>query len=397
LTLSSVSMRRWRCAALAFALFGLLLVGCVPLPADPSWSSISAVNGGEQILFAFHDRVTLIDPTDGSPVELRDDGGEVRVDDSGNPLRWEVRLQANPATQFYSAPIFTDAQTLVIPTFSRRFYEVDFPAARILNPEGRLVEDDSNTNHIITDVLATDDMYYVPMSENNLKALSSEDYSLVWEFPTEFGVWAKPLLVGDTLYVSSLDHRLYALDAATGDLRWQIDLGGAVPSAPVLYEGNLYVGSFDSKVFQISPDGEILAEFPTSDWVWGSPVIVDGVLYVGDSAGWVYALSITDGGFEQVWSRQVATRTIRATPLVVDDTLIVASRDSRVYWVDRTNGAEQFNRQMGGEVLANMLLIEPSETVNIGEPLVLVSTIVNQEALVAFTLEGGERRWVYTR
>jgi eukaryotic-like serine/threonine-protein kinase len=165
----------------------------------------------------------------------------------------------------------------------------------------------------------------------------------------------------------------------------------------VLYEGNLYVGSFDSKVFQISLDGDILAEFPTSDWVWGSPAIVDGVLYVGDSAGWVYALNITDGGFDQLWARQVATRTIRATPLIAGETLVVASRDSRVYWVDRMNGSEQFNRQMGGEVLANMLLVEPSEMVNIGEPLVLVSTIVNQEALVAFTLEGGERRWVYTR
>lgn len=397
MTLSLNRAWHWR-GALTFALFGLLLmVGCIPLPTDPSWSSISAVNGGEQILFAFHNRVTLIDPADGSPVELRGENGQVRVDDNGNPLLWDIRLEVNPATQFYSAPIFSDPQTLVIPTFSRRFYEVDFPAARILNPEGRLVADESNTNHIITDVLATDTMYYIPLSERSLKAISREDYSLVWEFPTEFGIWSKPLLVDDTLYVSSLDHRLYALEAATGNLIWQLDLGGAVTAAPVLYEGNLYVGSFDSKVFQISLDGNILAEFPTTDWVWGSPVIVDGVLYVGDSAGWVYALNITDGGFEPLWSRQVATRTIRATPLIVGDSLIVASRDSRVYWVDRMNGSESFNRQMGGEVLANMLLVEPSEMVNIGEPLVLVSTIVNQEALVAFTLEGGERRWVYTR
>jgi outer membrane protein assembly factor BamB len=358
---------------------------------------MSVLEGTGNILLAFHDRVTQIDPATGRPVELRDSNGQVRVDDSGNPLIWDVRLQVNPATQFYSTPIMGGDDTLIIPTYSRRFYEVDVRAARILNPEGRLIEDESPTNHIVTDVITNENAYFVPMSERGVKAISRSDFSELWAFTTEFGIWAYPLLVENTLYVPSLDHNLYALDAETGEQLWVLDLGGAVSSTPVLHNDYLYVGSFGNKLFKINLDGRIAAEFTTQDWVWGSPAVLDDMLYVGDSRGFVYALNIEGAGFQEVWSRQVASRTIRATPLVSGDTLVVASRDRRAYWLSRETGSEIFNRELGGEVLGDMLLIEPSETINIPEPYLLITTMANQELLVAFSLDNGERRWVYSR
>jgi outer membrane protein assembly factor BamB len=119
------------------------------------------------------------------------------------------------------------------------------------------------------------------------------------------------------------------------------------------------------------------------------------MLYVGDSSGWVYALDVSGEGFSEVWSRQVAQRAVRATPLVVGDTLIVASRDRRAYWLTRTDGVEVFNREVAGEILANPLLIERNDSIS--ESLVIVSTMANQESLVAFTIDNGERRWVYSR
>lgn len=394
---SRLMASKYQGAVAVLVLLLLLLASCVPLPLDPRWASVSLVDNGQEIFFASHDHVTLIDPVDGSLVELRDSSGNVRVDsETGNALTWRVQVQANPATVFYYQPITIDANTLLLPSFSRRFYEVDVEAARILNPEGRLINADTDTSYIVANVLATDDTLYVPLSEGDVTAVNRDDYSERWKFDTEFGVWAEPLLVDGVLYVTSLDHFLYALDADNGDMLWKIDLQGAVASTPVYADGYLYVGSFGRKLFKIASDGTIAAEFEVKNWVWGSPALAsDNMLYVGDASGWVHALDVSGSDMRLVWERQVAERAIRATPLVADDKLVVASRDHNAYWLSRDDGNELFRRELVGEVLADMVVVEPGENVNIPEPYVLISTMANDEALVAFTLESGERRWAY--
>jgi hypothetical protein len=191
---------------------------------------------------------------------------------------------------------------------------------------------------------------------------------------------------------------LYALNPETGEEQWRLDLTGAVASTPVYSDGYLYVGSFARKLFKISTEGVIVAQFDTHDWVWGSPTVIDGVLYAADLGGYVYALQDNGDSFSPVWEpRKVANGAIRATPLVTGNTIIVGSRDHNTYWIDRETGQEIFHREMVGEVLADLLLLEPSETLNISEPMVLVSTMSHDELLVAFTVTDGVRQWAYHR
>ncbi len=381
---------------IVFSIIVLLMAGCVPLPLDPHWASLTSIGESQQILFAFHDRVTLVDPVDGSAVKLRDSSGQVRVDaQSGSPLIWSLQIPAQPPTQFYYAPIFADEATILLPSFSRRFYEVDLRAARLLTPEGRLIEADTTTSHIVADVLATDDTLYVPLSEGDVKAIDRRSYSERWTFNTEHGIWSQPLLVDGTLYVTALDHNLYAIDPATGDEIWRVSLEGAVPAQPVFHNGHLYVGSFARKLFKIDLEGRIVAQANLNDWVWGAVAIQGDNLYVGDASGYVYAFDIGGEDLRAMWQRKVAERTIRATPLIYEDQLIVASRDHRAYWLARADGSETFRRELIGEVLADMLVIEPNETTNITQPYVIISTMARDESLVAFTLDNGERRWAY--
>jgi outer membrane protein assembly factor BamB len=117
------------------------------------------------------------------------------------------------------------------------------------------------------------------------------------------------------------------------------------------------------------------------------------MVYVGDLGGNVYALRDSGGSLDEVWSRKVATRGIRMTPFVDDEMIVVGSRDHNVYWISRQSGEETFKREVRGEVLSDILLIEPNDTIR--EPIIVVSTIAREELLVAFTLDQGERRWVY--
>jgi outer membrane protein assembly factor BamB len=207
-------------------------------------------------------------------------------------------------------------------------------------------------------------------------------------------VWSQPLLVDGTLYVSAMNHFLFALDAATGTEKWKIDLEGALASTPTYANGALYVGSFGRDVFKVTLDGTIAAKYTATDWVWGAPTVVDDMVYVTDLGGNVYALKDSGSSLDLVWTRKVAGAAIRMSPFVNGDTIVVGSRDHNVYWISRTTGEEVFHREMKGEVLSNILLI-PSTDAN-AEPTIIVSTIDKSELLVAFSLDKGERRWVYS-
>jgi outer membrane protein assembly factor BamB len=193
-----------------------------------------------------------------------------------------------------------------------------------------------------------------------------------------------------------MGHNLYAVDINTGSEIWRRDLGGAIAATPAYNDGHLYIGSFDRKLFDISAEtGEILAEYEVGDWMWSTPVLVDGILYTTDMSGGVFALNIGDG-FTEIWQSHPATKGIRARPLVTESYVIVASRDGNVYWLERETGNEIFHQTVGEEILSDILLVQPSESLDIPEPLVVVSTEKDNKVLVAFTLEGAPR-WTYER
>lgn len=371
---------------------GVLMSACVPIRQEASWPALSVLGADQNIAVAFFDRITLVDPEDGTPVKLRNADGEVRVDDQGNARIWELTGPDNPPSQFYSSPVPVSEETVLVAAYTEQLFEVDLTTARITNETGvKLV------GPVVATPVVNGDLLYIGITEHDLVALDPVSKAERWRFETGHGVWSQPLVIDDVLYFSALDHFLYALNAETGEELWRLDLQGAAPEAPVYYEGRLYTGSFARKLFEISLDGEVLAEFPTKDWVWSTPAIVDGVLYAGDLSGTVYALDVADGGFSPLWQAQVAARAIRTTPLVRDEYVIVGSRDHKVYWLNREDGSTFFFREVAGEVLSDLLVIEPSETVDIAEPLVVVGTPTLQELLVAFSVQNGERVWSYGR
>ena len=187
------------------------------------------------------------------------------------------------------------------------------------------------------------------------------------------------------LIVPSIDHVLYAVDSSTGARLWTADLGGAVASTPLLANGRLYVGSFNKSFFEISLDGAIMSTYATENWVWGTPAIDEyGVIYVADLSGYVHALD-SENGLRERWSVQIAERGIRAGPLVYGDRVIVASRDGKVYWLDRRDGQLLNAREIDErpELLGDMMLLEPGADLTIDEPLLLVSSVHDARLLIA--------------
>jgi outer membrane protein assembly factor BamB len=381
----------------ALLVLALLATGCVGTRMGVSWPSVSLVGEQQNILLAYNNFIVQIDPRDGSAVQLRDEAGNVRVvPETGEPRTWNYQETSGGGQHFYTAPLTHRAGKLWFADYNRKLVEVDLISARIDNPVGIAVDD-----HVVADPIIDEQYLYLGYLDNDLQARDLNSPSVVvWTFPTAGGIWAKPLLHDGVLYFGAMDHGLYAVDAATGRQLWRIDLGGAVAATPALSpDGDaLYIGSFGRTVYRVSLGGEVLARFEMSDWVWGAPVLRDGVLYAADMGGQVCALDAIS--LSERWcNTQAANGGIRPSPLVTDAHVIIGARSGEVVWLDRQTGAVALEgaRQLGAEILGDLLLVESNEQRPLADSLVVVSTVSNDNLLVAFSASQGVRQWVYKR
>ena len=358
-----------------------------------SWPAVGLIdlNGETHIALAYNNDVTLLAPSNGAPAGLVNpvDGSLLR-DNQNNPRTWVLRGSENGGAQFHTTPIRLDDETVVIADHNRRLLRVD---SVILEVQRSFPLVDK----VVANPLEAGGVLYVPFLNGGLSAISLDDYRELWRFPTDAGIWAQPLLVNEMLILSSIDHYLYAIDRASGQRIWSVDLGGAVASTPLLANDRLYVGSFNKSFFEISLDGAILSQYATQNWVWGTPAIDEnGIIYVTDLSGYVHALD--SSGLRERWSVQVAERGIRAGPIVYGERVIVASRDGKVYWLDRYDGELINAREIDGrpELLGDMMLLEPGPTLAIDAPLLLVNSVDEGRLLIAFGIDG-RQTWVYPR
>ena len=376
------------------ALVLVSLPACVGARMGVSWPSIGLIdlNGETHITLAYNNEVTILSPSNGAPARLLNPlNGDVLRDSENNPRTWVLRGSENEGSQFYTVPIRTDEETVLIADNNKRLLRVDSVVVEVQRSFPL-------ADKVVANLLAADGVIYVPFQNGGLSAISLEDYRELWRVHTDGGIWAKPLLVGDMIILSSIDHFLYAVDRSTGQRLWSVDLGGAVASTPLLANGRLYVGSFNKSFFEISLDGVILNEYATQNWVWGTPAVDEyGIIYVADLSGYVHALD-SESGLQERWSLQIAERGIRAGPLVYDERVIVASRDGKVYWLDRIDGQLINAREIDErpELLGDMMLLEPNETLDIDEPILLVTSVHDGRLLIAFGVDG-RQTWVYPR
>lgn len=117
----------------------------------------------------------------------------------------------------------------------------------------------------------------------------------MWQGGTDegSGIWSSAAVVGAGVITSTNDGRVVGLDRATGVERWSVTIG---PQA------------------------------------WTSPVVVDGVMLVGDCDGWLHAYALPDPVVAPtpLWSKKFGG-CLEATPTVWKGRIYLGSRDGGFY------------------------------------------------------------------
>jgi outer membrane protein assembly factor BamB len=120
-------------------------------------------------------------------------------------------------------------------------------------------------------------------------------------------------------------------------------VGLFVYSSPAVANGIVYVGSDDQSVYALNAStGAELWSYATSgavrafgsrNFVNGSPALASGVLYFGSGDGNVYALGAGSSGGSLLWEGPTGSD-VQSSPAVANGQVFIGSEDHNVYAYD---------------------------------------------------------------
>jgi len=373
---------------------GILLILAFVLTAcggtvGGSWAGVSANRSGETIFVAYNQSIVALNAFSGA-------------------IKWEYPDEDSRDAQFFAQPV-ADNGSVYVGDYEGRLHAIDAESGArqwMYEPERETLIGPLSPeakDRVISGVALSPDLAFFGLGSRNVVAVARENASEVWTFETGHGVWGTPLYLDaesspsgePLLLVTSLDHNLYALNPQTGDEYWRLNLGGAAPGN-ILYDAErqrVYIGTFGAGVAAVDLESaSIVTRFETEDWVWGNPALDGDRLFMGDLGGNLYAVEIGEDNLAQDWKVNLTTGSIRGTPLVIDDLVIVGAEDGRIYAVDREDGTGVWEKNVEGKVLTELVSVSDEDD---GTTRVVAGTDKNENLLVALNVTDGERAWTY--
>ncbi|MFJ8563234.1 PQQ-binding-like beta-propeller repeat protein [Streptomyces sp. NPDC093514] len=138
---------------------------------------------------------------------------------------------------------------------------------------------------------------------------------------------------------------------------WTHTTGGWIYSSPAVVDGTVYVGSHDMKVYALdAATGIPRWTYATGHswwyslnvaWAASSPAVVDGTVYIGGRDKKVYALDAATGTPRWIYP---TGGSVLSSPAVVDGTVYIGSDDKNMYALDAATGTPRWIRTTGAGV-----------------------------------------------
>ena len=150
-------------------------------------------------------------------------------------------------------------------------------------------------------------------------------------------------------------NRYYPASVNMEDIRflWNYTTGDYVFSSPAVVNGVLYIGSNDDNVYALNAtNGSKIWNYTTGGDVDSSPAVAVGVVYVGSEDGNIYALNVSNGS--KIWNYTTGGGII-SSPAISDGILYVGSKSDKVFALNITNGTATYlwNYTTGNDVLSS--------------------------------------------
>ena len=150
------------------------------------------------------------------------------------------------------------------------------------------------------------------------------------KFKFELGaVAATPAAKDGLLLLPERSGDLHAFDTETRQILWTYDLEGQIWASPVCWRNYVYAVSWSNILYCVSlKTGDDIWSYPVPAHVTATPVVAAGVLYLVTEGGHLLALDAQTG--KSLFETEVTLGPIQASPLILNDTVVVAALDGTV-------------------------------------------------------------------
>ena len=149
---------------------------------------------------------------------------------------------------------------------------------------------------------------------------------------------------------------LEAMDAETGRTKWRY-WTKPVESSPLLRNGILYIGSWDGNVHAISQKtGRAVWKYQIGAKVNTSAAYSGGRIFIGNQSGTLYALNARTGRL--AWKAGQATEFFYATPAVAYGRVFIGSTDGTMYAYGQRSGKLLWAKRLGTYIYSSAALYD---------------------------------------
>ncbi|MES2071070.1 MAG: PQQ-binding-like beta-propeller repeat protein [Pseudomonadota bacterium] len=235
-------------------------------------------------------------------------------------------------------------------TSGKRVWKFDLGDAKIVRSLPSNLEA-SEYDYLKSSPVVAGETVYIGSADKHLYAIDVDSGKLKWKFATGDKIRATPLVMEQQVCVGSWDHFFYCVDRLSGTELWRYDSKKAIQASAAFADGKIIFGGRNPKLFALdaaSGKERWATRYKDGSWVESSAIVNQDILYVGSSDSFkLSAFSVATG--EELWNFNTGGWTWMS-PLLDDGVIYIGSIGARAsyqadtllrsgfYAVDATSG-----------------------------------------------------------
>ncbi len=137
---------------------------------------------------------------------------------------------------------------------------------------------------------------------------------------------------------------------------WSFECEDEVRGSPLVIDGVVYIGCYDNNLYALdAKTGEFIWKFATEGGIASTPASDGELVYVSSEDTRMYALSAEKGTL--AWT-YYAGGPIRSSPVVSEGHIFVGADDARLHVVNMFNGTVAWKQEVAGPIRSTPLIID---------------------------------------
>ena len=165
-----------------------------------------------------------------------------------------------------------------------------------------------------------------------LNALNATDGKKLWAFKTNAEIKSSPVVIGDRVLIGSYDEHLYCLSARDGSLKWKFKTNGPVHSTPGIADGMAFIAGCDEMFRAIRiADGKEVFNVSSGAYTGASPALRGGSAFYGTFDNQVLEVNLGERKIDWRYEHPQRKFPFYSSAAVTSTRVVVGGRDKLVH------------------------------------------------------------------